>query len=283
MTKLLFTMSILVLAQFSIAEVATIELSTNDNANSLTATQDDEIELQIKVFTGGQSITGFQCFLSFDENLIEAVPYGEFANDWWHFLGTFDGIVIFADDHDSRVGELEGNQLDWCLQTGIGDPRPAYPLNHAVCKIKLRLLQPIDELEINFDHDHGNFRNTTYWLENCDTEHAFTYENGFSLCVLENTSSTSPTMIPELFELADPWPNPFNPSCNFRIDLKRSSDVKLELFDLQGRKIHLLKDGHLSAGSHSFTLDAYALMTGNYFVLFQADNYRQTKRITLIK
>jgi hypothetical protein len=260
-----------------------IQLTTIDNLDTLTAMAGDEIELNIRVNTFNQALTGFQCFLSFDEELFEPVPYDEFPNGWWFDYEIFNGIVIFADDHDDRIGELPRHQLDWCIQTGIGNPRPAYPINGNVCKIKLRLLQAVDELHIGFDHDWDNFRNTIYWSSADNLEHYFDEEISLQLRILENTAVSNPINPASEFELSAPWPNPFNPTCYFRINLPNYADTWLRIFDLNGREISARHFGWMSSGWHQLNYTAEGLGSGIYLMQISAGTLQQSQIITLLK
>lgn len=50
--------------------------------------------------------------------------------------------------------------------------------------------------------------------------------------------------------LAAPWPNPFRSRCALRFDLPSDADVRLEVFDVSGRRVRALHQGRLLAGSH---------------------------------
>jgi hypothetical protein len=70
--------------------------------------------------------------------------------------------------------------------------------------------------------------------------------------------------IPGVFALHQNYPNPFNPSTRIRFDLPQGGEARVEVFDLLGRRVALLVDGHLEAGSHSVDLHADGLASGMY-------------------
>ncbi|MBC8424295.1 hypothetical protein H8E07_09250, partial [bacterium] len=45
-------------------------------------------------------------------------------------------------------------------------------------------------------------------------------------------------------------PNPFNPRTTLRFELTRGGDVRLDVYDLDGRRVRTLVDGYLPAGEH---------------------------------
>jgi Tol biopolymer transport system component len=61
--------------------------------------------------------------------------------------------------------------------------------------------------------------------------------------------------LPKTLQLFPNYPNPFNPSTTIRYDLDRDSAVRLQIFDVRGRKIRTLADGESGAGSYSVTWD----------------------------
>ena len=51
-------------------------------------------------------------------------------------------------------------------------------------------------------------------------------------------------------------PNPFRLSTSIRFELSQAASVRLEIFDLRGARVAVLKDGnHLAAGGHATTWD----------------------------
>jgi len=66
--------------------------------------------------------------------------------------------------------------------------------------------------------------------------------------------------------------------------LKRvSSRIKLEVFDILGRKVTTLVNGQFSGGTHQVTFDASNLASGMYLYRIQTDNFVQTRKLTLLK
>jgi hypothetical protein len=88
---------------------------------------------------------------------------------------------------------------------------------------------------------------------------------------------------PQNFKLHNNYPNPFNPSTNINFDLPQAQDVRLEVFDLLGRRVALLVDESLAAGFHSVTFDASALTSGVYFYRIQAGSFVKTQKMMLVK
>ncbi len=90
--------------------------------------------------------------------------------------------------------------------------------------------------------------------------------------------------LPVLAELNQNYPNPFNPSTVIRFGIPQSGEVRLEVFDLLGRRVATLVDNERkSAGYHQVSFDASNLASGIYFYRIVAGKYVDSKRMTLIK
>ncbi len=86
------------------------------------------------------------------------------------------------------------------------------------------------------------------------------------------------------FELLQNYPNPFNPSTNIQFSLPEAHNIKLEIFDVSGRKVATLFNGErLGAGSHTTTFRADNLSSGVYFYRLEAGTNIQIKKMLLIK
>ncbi|MDZ7806687.1 MAG: T9SS type A sorting domain-containing protein [Gracilimonas sp.] len=89
--------------------------------------------------------------------------------------------------------------------------------------------------------------------------------------------------VPQKFRLGQNYPNPFNPTTSFTYDVARASDVKLEVFDMLGRKVTELVNERKAAGTYTISFDASALSSGMYIYRLQAADAVLTKKMTLIK
>ncbi|MBN2174789.1 MAG: T9SS type A sorting domain-containing protein [Bacteroidales bacterium] len=67
------------------------------------------------------------------------------------------------------------------------------------------------------------------------------------------------------------YPNPFDKTTYFNIDLLTDSHILLEIFDLQGKPVRTEVMGWMSKGSHRIKLDRGALNNGIYFFSIQTN------------
>ena len=78
-------------------------------------------------------------------------------------------------------------------------------------------------------------------------------------------------------------PNPFNPTTELTLDLPEEARVRLDVFDVSGRRVAVLAEGYYGAGSHSFLWDAADRPSGVYFYRITASDRTLTRKMHLIK
>ncbi|MEO1023763.1 MAG: T9SS type A sorting domain-containing protein [Bacteroidota bacterium] len=94
---------------------------------------------------------------------------------------------------------------------------------------------------------------------------------------------------PGSFELAQNFPNPFNPATTITYSLNTESSVSLSVFDLNGRRVaSILQNQPQSSGNHSVRFDASALASGVYLYRIEAMGSNgvsqiASRKMTLIK
>lgn len=93
----------------------------------------------------------------------------------------------------------------------------------------------------------------------------------------------SNTINPEKFVLYQNYPNPFNPSTTIKFDIAVSGKVKLTIYDMLGRVVSVLINQNLTQGTHSISFTNMNLSSGIYFYELQTGNYRDIKKMTLVK
>lgn len=81
------------------------------------------------------------------------------------------------------------------------------------------------------------------------------------------------------------YPNPFNPSTVISYQLTENSNVRLEVFDMLGRKVaSLVNNERKAVGSHTVTFDAENLSSGVYIYRLSTNSGVQlTKKMLLMK
>ncbi len=102
-----------------------------------------------------------------------------------------------------------------------------------------------------------------------------------------------PLVIPSVSALAQNYPNPFNPDTWIPYELAEASDVKVAIYDLQGRLVRTLDLGHREAGQY-FTKGKAAYWDGRnnrgedvargvYFYQIQAGDFQSVRKMAIFK
>jgi hypothetical protein len=79
------------------------------------------------------------------------------------------------------------------------------------------------------------------------------------------------------------YPNPFNYSTTISYALAGPSEIRLEIFDVLGKRVRVVDHGHKSMGEYEIQFDATGLAPGTYFYSLSAGNFRQTKKMVLLR
>jgi hypothetical protein len=96
-------------------------------------------------------------------------------------------------------------------------------------------------------------------------------------------------VIPAAFELAQNFPNPFNPTTTIPFALPFTSHVRLSVYSVLGQEVALLFDGILEQGYHTVQFDAHSHSSGSYFVRMSGEAvgtqqaFTTTRKIILVK
>jgi len=97
------------------------------------------------------------------------------------------------------------------------------------------------------------------------------------------TSIETEEDIPLQVKLHQNYPNPFNPVTTIQYELPQQQEVRLEVFNVLGRRVAVLFSGSQQAGYHSIQFDASRLASGMYLYRLQAGNVVLTQKMMLVK
>lgn len=89
--------------------------------------------------------------------------------------------------------------------------------------------------------------------------------------------------VPISYSLNQNYPNPFNPITNIKFDIVKSGLVNVNIYDALGRNVHQLVNQEMNAGSYKVDWDASAFPSGVYFYTIIVGNYKETKKMMLVK
>lgn len=127
--------------------------------------------------------------------------------------------------------------------------------------------------EYYFLDEHISSAKYYYRLKQIDTDGKFSYSNAIEVQL----------DIPTKFELAQNFPNPFNPSTTIQYSLPKSGLVNLSIFNLLGEKVKELVNEQKEPGTYTVNFNASNLNSGLYFYKIETDGFIQTRKMMLLK
>jgi hypothetical protein len=103
--------------------------------------------------------------------------------------------------------------------------------------------------------------------------------NGEFLGVNEHNNNITPQKI----YLGQNYPNPFNPTTSIKYSVSSIQNVKLIVYDILGKEIKTLVNEKKSPGTYEVTFDGSRLASGIYFYTLTAGDFKETKKLVLLK
>lgn len=89
--------------------------------------------------------------------------------------------------------------------------------------------------------------------------------------------------IAEKFELMQNYPNPFNPETKISFSLPVGGLVKIIVSDIQGKEVSEITNKLYTAGNYSVNFSGGNLPSGVYFYTITAGQFKDTKKMLLVK
>ncbi len=231
-------------------------------------------------------------------------------NTVWVTLGGYDG---------QRIYESRDGGIPWI---NISDGLPNLPV---MCILQNR--QNPDETELYAGTDIGVFRKTgssswkpfntglpnaivtdlDIYYDDADPENsrlrAATYGRGLwetpltavsgvfaqgSVTSRKDITTEHSLDIPQSFSLGSNYPNPFNPSTTILYDLPKSTNLRIEIFNIHGQFVRTLVNGYSTAGRHYVVWNGSndrgeAVSSGIYIYRIQAGEFVKARKMMLLK
>ncbi len=85
------------------------------------------------------------------------------------------------------------------------------------------------------------------------------------------------------YALSHNFPNPFNPSTNIIYKIPKAGNVELKVYDILGREVAVLVNGHKNAGNYTVNFNAGRFASGVYFYRLISGNFVSVKKMLLLK
>jgi hypothetical protein len=95
-------------------------------------------------------------------------------------------------------------------------------------------------------------------------------------------------LLPDRFELAQNFPNPFNPQTEIMFSVPNPATVRIQIYNLMGQNVRTLTDAHYAMGVHRITWDGrsdagVSVGAGVYIYRMEAPGFVQTRKMLLMK
>ncbi|MHB2155407.1 FlgD immunoglobulin-like domain containing protein [Calditrichota bacterium GD2] len=197
-----------------------------------------------------------------------------------------------------KTGGPDAEAYESCLvrvsNLTVANPFPDSPSNFGEFTVddgtgELR----VDDLALDFS---GN-RDSTFALNDHIDEivavHYYSYGNYKIIPRTVNDIQGHTTDIVEApvvstFQLKQNYPNPFNPTTTIEFYLAKQGNYRLDIYDVLGRKVKSLLNGVQPAGAHRLSWDGTddagnLVSAGIYFYTLKGENFKQTRKMLLIK
>jgi predicted CXXCH cytochrome family protein len=109
-----------------------------------------------------------------------------------------------------------------------------------------------------------------------------------SIDEIKKTTLVEETGAPKGFELGQNYPNPFNPSTEIRFSIGTAAQVRLEVYDANGRLVNVLVNGFYEAGSYratwnGLTSERTSAPSGVYLYRLTAGSFTSVRKMVLSK
>ena len=127
--------------------------------------------------------------------------------------------------------------------------------------------------------------NTTYFykLEDVDMN-----GNTRQYAPVRVQTGSTPVVLVDAYALEQNYPNPFNPETTISFQLENSEHILLTIYNIDGRLVRVLADGHFQAGRHAVVWDGlneagWPAPSGSYLYQFKTPGFQQSKNLTLVR
>ena len=88
---------------------------------------------------------------------------------------------------------------------------------------------------------------------------------------------------PEVISLGSAYPNPFNPTTSFELNVGNAGHVTMNVYNVMGQVVETLVNNTMDAGSYNITWDATNFSSGMYVVKAETANGLASQKVMLVK
>jgi flagellar hook assembly protein FlgD len=131
-------------------------------------------------------------------------------------------------------------------------------------------------------HTDGN--QTKLMVVNPGSE-LFTAQGKFEIVevIAANGNDYIDVVNPDAISLSDAYPNPFNPTTSFELQVGTAGHVTMNVYNLMGQNVGTLVNNTMDAGNYNITWDATNFSSGMYIVKAETVNGIASQKVMLVK
>ena len=104
------------------------------------------------------------------------------------------------------------------------------------------------------------------------------FEIGLTTGIVNNLES-----IPQTYSLMQNYPNPFNPVTTINFSIPQHGFVTLKIYDVLGKEVMTVVNEQKVRGNYEVEFNAGNLASGAYFYRIESGEFRDVKRMILLK
>jgi len=198
-----------------------------------------------------------------------------FSLSWERSMSWPENLYVYLQDHETGSKYLIHSEADSIRFNHRSANLPELVAEKSGMRLNNALSLPSPGIVYSGDPDCD--------VKNCENSSIVGKSAGQRFSIQISRSSSDEYM-PLEAELMQNYPNPFNPTTNLSFTLPEESEIKLQIFDLLGRKIATVADGVYRAGSHRFTWQAGSVSSGVYIYRLTVNGRAAlTRKMTLLK
>ena len=198
--------------------------------------------------------------------------------------GESSPVMVIAEPLRAELAPA-GVHLSWRYQEGVCEGFHVYRRQQGRAWAERLTAQPIP----GFSGEAEYTDEVPDVLRGAELRYAYgMIRDGIEITRSSEVPVTFGSATPGAFVLHPNCPNPFNPDTQIRFELPRAGHVRLLVFDLAGRKIRTLVDGHLAAAVHTQRWDGrddrgLPAASGVYFVKLEVNGEVATEKLALLR
>ena len=178
------------------------------------------------------------------------------------FQGTSAGMTMTADGHVDAIQMTISHGSDFSLD--LTDKAMVADYRTDGNSTTLIIVNPSEEFVFNSTGD--------YKVEEVI---AATSEGAINADI----SDIAPVSI----ALGAAYPNPFNPSTSFDLNVGVAGNVSVMVYNVNGQLVDVLYDGYKDAGAYNMTLNGQSLASGMYIVKANSADLTVSQKVMLVK